>query len=427
MTDPATGTGPTAATAPRLDSRYWRVWAAGTISNLGDGVDTAALPLFAASLTRDPRLVAGMAVAAMLPWLLFSLPAGALVDRLDRRRVMWRANVVRGVLVGAIAVLAATGTGSIWALYALALALGVCEVLFDNAAQSILPSIVHRDLLETANGRQYAAEIVANTFVGPPLGGVLFALAIGLPFALDSMTFLVAAALIASLGGSFRPAGDGTTTERRSLRAEVADGVRWLRGHRLLRTLALLLGVLNGANLMGMATLVLLAQDELGVSERAFGLFLAGMAVGSVVGGLLGPRIARRLGASRSLRLTAFVDGLAPIAVGLTSSPVVAAAALSVAGGFGTVWNVITVSLRQQLVPDHLLGRVNSVYRFLGWGMMPIGALAGGFLADAFGLRVPWLVAGGLVLTALALAWRVLTPATIDAARAAAPVRPDSG
>lgn len=421
----------TTGTKPRLTSSYWRLWTAGTISNLGDGVDAAALPLLAASLTRDPRLVAGMGVAFSLPWLLFALPAGAIVDRLDRRRVMYRVNIVRAVLVAAIAVSVGTGTANIWLLYAIALAMGFCETLFDNAAQSIVPAIVDARLLEVANGRQYAAELVANTFAGPPLGGVLFAVAASVPFWLDSGSFLISALLIATLAGSFRPAGataaaateDGSGPAKRSLRSEIAEGVRWLRAHKLLRTLALLLGALNFASWLGMSIAVLFAQDILGLDARGFGFLLAGMAVGGVLGGIFGHRIAAALGPGRALVVSIGAIGFSEAAVGLMSNARAVAALFWISGLFVPVWNIITVSLRQQIVPDQLLGRVNSAYRFLGWGSIPLGALAGGWLADAYGLRVPFL-AGGAV-TAVALVWALprITTKAIEAAKAAAPSR----
>jgi MFS family permease len=406
----------------RLGPRYWRLWTASTISNLGDGVDLAAMPLLAASLTRDPRLVAGLAVALSLPWLLFALPAGAIVDRLDRRKVMYRVNLVRAALVAGLAVTVATDTASIWLLYVIAFGLGIAETLFDNAAQSIMPSIVDAELLELANGRQYAAEVVANTFVGPPLGGVLFAVAISLPFWLDSGSFLVSALLIATLAGSFRPAGAAAREAgtRRSLRAEIAEGVRWLRGHRLLRTLALLLGAMNFTMTMVMATAVLFAQEILGLDDRGYGLLLAGMAVGSVLGGLFGSRIAAALGPGRALVTAVAACMFSEAAVGLMSHAVPVALLFWISGLFGTVWNIITVSLRQQIIPDVLLGRVNSVYRFLGWGSMPLGALAGGLIANAFGLRAPYLVGGVIAAVLVLVAWTHLSTRAIEEAKAAA-------
>ncbi|HEY1279836.1 MAG TPA: MFS transporter [Acidimicrobiales bacterium] len=401
----------------RLGGAFWRLWTASTISNLGDGIDLAALPLLAAALTRDPVLVAGLATAARLPWLLFALTAGALVDRTDRRRLMVAVNVVRGGLVAVIAVSAATGTTSIWLLYVVSFLLGVNETLFDNAAQSLLPAIVAPALLETANGRQQAAEMVANTFAGPPLGSILFSLTVSAPFWADSASFIIAAALIATIAGSFKPirAGD---QPRRKLRTDVAEGIRWLHGQRLLRTLAILLGVANLAQSLWLATFVLFAQDDLGLSDRGYGFLLAAMAVGGVVGGVLSGRITRVLGPAPALLGCLVVDGVVTIAMGLCSSAWAVAALSVLSGVFIVTWNVITVSLRQRIIPDHLFGRVNSVYRFIGWGAIPIGAILGGILADAFGLRSTFFVGGAVVLVALIPAWSRITPAEIAAAEA---------
>ena len=405
----------------RLGRAYWRLWTAGTISNLGDGIELAALPLLAASLTRDPVLVAGLMTAARLPWLVFALLAGAIVDRLDRRRLMIAVNVSRAGLVGVIALTAATGTSRIWILYVVAFLLGINETLFDNAAQSMLPSVVPAHLLERANGRQYAAEVVANSFAGPPIGGLLFSFVVAAPFWADSASFAISAAIIATIGGSFRPVrADGVGRERRSIRADIAEGVRWLRRHRLLRTLALLLGVLNLCSMMGFATFVLFSEEILGLDDRGYGFLLAAMAVGGVTGGVFGGRIAARLGPARALLTCMAVNGVSYIAIGLVSSAWAVAALSLLEGLFSIVWNIITVSLRQRIIPDHLLGRVNSVYRFLGWGSMPIGAILGGLLADAFGLRAPFIVGGVAILAAMIPALPRLTARAIAAAEAAA-------
>jgi MFS family permease len=346
--------------------------------------------------------------------------AGAIVDRTDRRALMVRVNVARGLLVSVIAVTAATGTARIWSLYLVAFALGVAETLFDNAAQSVLPSIVPPSLLELANGRQYAAEVVGNSFVGPPVGGLLFAATLSLPFWADAASFLISAALIATLVGSFRPPPrlglDGQPAPRRSIRADIGEGLRWLYHHRVLRTLALLLGTLNFCGNMALATFVLFAQEELGLNDTGYGLLLAGMAVGGVIGGLIGARVARFLGSSRALRLSILFNGLCPIAMGLLSSGWWVAVVALAEGPFNGVWNVITVSLRQRIIPDQLLGRVNSAYRFIGWGASPLGALAGGLVANALGLRAPFFIAGALSLLALIPAAIVLTPAHLAAA-----------
>jgi predicted MFS family arabinose efflux permease len=271
------------------------------------------------------------------------------------------------------------------------LLLGSAEVIFSNAAQAVLPALVPPELLAKANGSQQVSLTVGESFLGPPAGSLLFAAAAALPFGLDAVSFAGSAALLARLP---RTGGAPTDAKHPSIRAQVAEGLRWLARHRLLRVVAVLLGIYNFANQMGQAILVLLATQTLHVSTRGYGLLLAASAVGSVVGGLVSPILTRRLGMLLSLVLPAFIDAAAFVGIGLAPGPVVVAALLASQGFAAAMWNVVTVSLRQRVVPGHLLGRVNSVYRMLGWGLMPLGALAGGFVAHAAGLRAPYIVAG---------------------------------
>ena len=408
----------------RLGRAYQKVLAASAISSLGDGVDAAAFPLFTAALTKDPRLVALTGTAATLPWLGFSLVAGALVDRWDRRRVMVIVNAIRAVLVGAVAVIAGSHHGHIWMLLLVFLALGVCETFFDNAAQSLLPAVVVPELLEKANGRQGVAQQLGQQFVGPPVGALLFSIAIAVPFGIDAGSFALSAVLIASLGGSFRPKplADAPLAAR-SIRREIGEGLRWLRGHRLLRTLAIELGIMNLCTQLGFAILVLFARQKLHVGTRTFGFLLAGFAVGGLLGGMLGARLSKRLGPGAALRMSMIATGGSMLLIGLQSNWLVVVALSVITGTFEVIWNVITVSLRQQVIPDHLFGRVNSAYRFLGWGGMPIGATLGGLIANAFGLRAPFIIAGVVCLVAVLPAFRIVTTANVEAARAAVPRR----
>jgi predicted MFS family arabinose efflux permease len=285
------------------------------------------------------------------------------------------------------------------------LLLGSAEVIFSNSAQSILPALVPSDLLPKANGNQQVSLTVGESFLGPPVGSLLFAAAAALPFALDAGSFAGSAALLATLPKTRRAPG---TANRQKIRAQIAEGLRWLAGHRLLRVVAVLLGIYNFANQMGQAILVLLATQTLHVSTRGYGLLLAASAVGSVVGGLVNPVLTRWLGLLPSLVLPAVFDAAAFVGIGLAPGPAVVAALLAVQGFSATMWNVVTVSLRQRIVPAHLLGRVNSVYRMLGWGLMPFGALAGGFVAHAAGLRAPYIVAGLLCLLSVLAALPLL-------------------
>ena len=351
----------------------------------------AALPLLAVTITRDPRLVSVVAAATYLPWLLLSLPAGAVVDRYDRATLMWRAQAVQAAVVTIIVVLVVVHQASIETLAAAGFLLGSAEVIFSNAAQSILPALVPPELLPKANGSQQVSLTVGESFLGPPAGSLLFAAAAALPFGLDAASFAGSAALVARLP---RTGHAPKNAKRPKIRTQIAEGLRWLAGHRLLRVVAVLLGIYNFANQMGQAVLVLLATQTLHVSARGYGLLLAASAVGSVVGGLVNPILTRRIGMLPSLVLPALVDAAAFVGIGLAPGPIVVAALLAVQGFSVTMWNVVTVSLRQRVVPAHLLGRVNSVYRMLGWGLMPLGALAGGFVAHAAGLRAPYIVAG---------------------------------
>jgi MFS family permease len=375
---------------PRLGTHYWRLWWANAISSTGDGAFVAALPLLAVTISRDPRLVAVVTAAGYLPWMVLSLPAGALVDRYDRATLMWRAQAVQAAVVAAMAVLVVFGIANIAVLGLAGLLLGSAEVVFGNAAQAVLPTMVPPELLARANGSQQVSLTVGETFLGPPAGSLLFAVAAALPFGLDAISFAGSAALLARLPRMSQEDGQ----PRAAIRTQIAEGLRWLYRHRLLRVVAVLLGVFNFANQMGQAVLVLLATQTLHVGTRGYGLLLAVTAVGSVIGGLVSPAVTRRLGMLPSLIIAGAVDAAVFAGLGLAPDPAVAALMLAGQGFTVTMWNVVTVSLRQQVVPAHLLGRVNSVYRMLGWGLMPVGALAGGFVAHAAGLRAPYIVAG---------------------------------
>ena len=411
-----------------MTAAFRRALAASAASNLGDGIRGAALPLVAASLTRDPLAFSAVAVAGSLPWLLLSLPVGAVLDRVDRARAMALAAGWRALAVGLLGAAVATGRAGVPLLVVVALLLGAGEVLFDNAAQTLVPSLVARADLERANGRLYAVEITANSFAGPPLGGALFVAAAAVPLLVEAGLLAVAAVLLVGLGARGRggvvapdAAPDAVPAAREPLAAAIVAGVRWLRGHRLLRTLALLLAVMNGTTSMGMATFGLFALDEgsvLGLGPVAFSVLLTAGAVGSLAGSLVAARVVSRVGRLRVLWATLVASAATPLVVGLARGPVAVGLAMVTMGLTGVAWNVVTVSLRQTIIPDALLGRVNSVYRFLGWGSIPVGGAIGGVVADVAGLRAPWLVAAALAALALLPAARVLRGDVLDAALA---------
>jgi MFS family permease len=400
---------------------FRRLLGASALANLGDGVRAAGLPLLAATLTRDPVAFSAVAVAGSLPWLLLSLPAGVLVDRIDRRRLMVGANVWRGAVLGVLGLAVASGRAGVLTLVLAALALGAGEVVFDNAAQTILPAIVAVETLESANGRLYAVELTANQFVGPPLGGLLFALGAALPILLDAGLLLVAALLLTGVVPRASPdVAAPSVPQREPFLVALREGLRWLRAHRLLRTLALLLAVMNGTASMAFATFALFSVGEgsvLGLGAFGFSLLLTAASAGSLLATLVADRLVLAFGRGRVLWTTLIGAVLVPLTIGSTSRVAVVAAASVVFGFTGVVWNVVTVSLRQTIIPSRLLGRVNSVYRFLGWGAMPIGAAIGGLVAGAYGLRAPWFVAATVCLVALVPAVPIVRTAVIEAAR----------
>jgi MFS family permease len=383
----------------KLDGNYWRLWWANAINCVGDGAFNAALPLLAVTVTKDPRQIALIATATYLPWLLFSLPAGVIVDRYDRATLMWRWQAFQAAVVTALAVAIVTHHATIVFLVIASFLLGGAQVVISNAAQSALPQFVPASLLQKANGTQYVAQTLGASALGPPLGSLVFAAAAVLPFGLNAASFVLSAALLAVLPRQYAQPG-----KRRSMRAEMLEGLRWLKGHKLLRTLALMLGMNTFCFQMGFATLVLLATETLHLGTRAYGLVLVGGGLGGVIGGLVNARIAQLLGALPALVVSYAANAVIYIGIGLAPNGGVLTGLLAVSGLTVTVTSVVTVSMRQQIVPEHLLGRVNSVYRMLGWGLMPFGSLLGGYAAQHFGLRAPFIGAGAIRVLVLAAA-----------------------
>ncbi len=388
----------------RLPSNYWRQFVASGVSNIGDGMVHAAAPLLTLSLTSDERLIAGVSFSSMIPWLVLSLPAGVYIDRFDRRKLMVVANIIRAILFGIIAISAAVGSLSIWTFMVILIGVGCCEVIFDMSAQAFLPQIVPERLLEKANGRLSSLELITNTFIGLPLGAWAFVVAVGVPFGVDAASFALAAVLVASIRLPKKDAPDASTNiQQPTFLADLKEGLAWLWNNRLIRTLAIMLGITNMTAMFGDAIFVKYAAEELGVTGRAYGFLLALTAIGSILGGLLGDRIAKKLGVAQSIIYSYFVFGFVGIIYFFFPYVWAIAIAASLMGLAGTTWNVVTVSLRQRVIPSDLFGRVNSVYRFIGTGSIGIGALIGGQIAYATNLRMPFIVAAVICLSALAI------------------------
>ena len=402
----------------KLGPNFHKALVASGFANLADGVFQVALPLLAVQLTRSPLLIAGVNLAARLPWLL-ALVAGALADRLDRRQTMVRVNLVRSVLLGGLALAVATDLASLAMLYAVALLLGLAETLFDTSAQSLLPALVPREALTTANSRLFAVELVANTFVGPPLGGLLAAVGLAVAMGMPALAYLAGAGCLALLAGSFRATGAGERGTTR-LRDEIAEGARFVWRHPVLRPLAIMLGLQNMAFAAVFSVFVLFAVEPgpMGLSKAGYGILLATLGVGSLLGTWLAVPAERRLGRVRILVVSVLLNVASLVVYVLTTSAVLVGISLAVSGVGIVLWNVVTVSLRQRITPDRLLGRMNAAYRLVGWGTMPIGSLLGGVLAEWLGLRPAFLVAAAITLATL-VGFRWVTEEAVARAEAA--------
>jgi MFS family permease len=362
--------------------------------------------LLAVTITRDPVLISIVSAATYLPWLLLSLPAGAMVDRRDRVSLMWRSQAVQAVIVTSVTVLLAFGHAGVPGLAVMGFGLGCCEVVFANASQAVLPDIVPGALLSKANGSQYTVANAGQLFIGPPVGSLLFAAAVALPFGVDAGSFALSAGLLATLPRRPRPSAAQPT-----VRVAIAEGLRWLGQHRLLRTLAGLLAVNTFCFQLGNVTVVLLATQTLHVSDRGYGLLLAGAAIGSVLGGVVNAPIVARIGELPALLAVLAANVFIFVAIGFSPNAVVLGVLLGLNGFVTTMWSIVTLSMRQRVVPSDLLGRVNSAYRMLGWGLMPLGALTGGLIARELGIRAAYPVAGALRGIALLIALPVLITA----------------
>ncbi|MDO3705483.1 MFS transporter [Micromonospora sp. C28SCA-DRY-2] len=419
-------------TAPRLGRDYHLLWSAAVSSRFGDALRTPALALLAATLTRDPRVIAAVTVAAQLPPLLFGLLGGVYADRWDRRRTMAVADGLRAAVVGGLAVAVAVDRAGVAALLLVAFLLATLGTLFDAAAFALLPAVVPPAALPRANGRLQAGTAVVGGFLGAPAAGVLFTAAAPLPFALDALTFLAAALLVlapsvppsprscalrpgktglGSQKGGYKCKIAGEGRGRGSVWREAADGVRWLRGDHTMWRITVLTAASNLAISGLMAVLVLYALDVLRVPPAGYGGFAAAAVLGGVAGALGAGRLADRLGTPAALRVVLAAQTLALTAFALARHPVTGALALAVFAAGSTVWNSLWVSYGQRHVPADLLGRVGAAQRVVGLLTAPLGAALAGLVGAAYGTTpVAAAVAAIFALVTLA-AWRVLRPA----------------
>lgn len=388
----------------KLGPAFNRLFSASVISNLSDGLLAVAAPLLAISLTKDPILISMLSAFVMLPWLLFAIPIGLIVDRSDKRILVTFTNSIRFITVGLVALAISTDTITIyWLLFATFL-IGTCEVATDTAAQSLIPVILDKQNFEKANSRMNIAETVIQNFIGAPLSGFLYATAIVLPFILNSLGFLIAAIFVLMIPAHLISHGSSEAKkveEKETFVSEIKFGLNYLWNDRPLRRLVATTTSLGFFYSLSTSTLILFITQTLAVPAKFFGVLMAGAGSGAVLGGILTPALSKKFGRGRVLSIAIFLSSITVIFQGLAPNVWIFGVVGFISSFAITNWNILLMSCYQVLIPSELYGRIHGARRTFVWGVMPIGAFIGGVIAHS-GLRVPLLV-GGIATTLISL------------------------
>jgi MFS family permease len=416
----------------RLGGDFRNLFTANLGSSLGDGIARTAAPLLAVQLTNDPLLVAGVAALQMLPWLVFAIPAGLIIDAVDRRHALAMANTLRALLAVGLLVLAATGTLTIWWLYLVIFLFGIGETVYDGAIRAVVPSIVPKALLPRANGRIEGAETVVQNFLAGPLTSALFAVAVLIPLGANAAAYALAAVLAFALPAvaSGRQFAAPKPAQREPWHRALAEGFRFIFGNRMLVTLLFLSTFVGLCFSAATASFVLFLIERLGLPEALFGAFLLTGAFGALVGSFLAAPLARRFGSGRTMAVANLVAIIPLMFAGLFPSLWVTGAVYFLTSVGVIVWNVHVMSLRQSIIPGRLLGRVHGSWRTVLWGSMPLGAVIGGFIGR-IDLALPFIVGGGAATIAGIVFFRFLSrlpnPEDIDNGDPPTPPPADAG
>jgi MFS family permease len=409
--------------AAASDRRFAKIWTASTLSALGSGLATIAAPLYVAAHTKSPLIVAATSAASWLPWLLFAIPGGVLVDRLDRRRLMVTIDWARVVIMGVLAATMLAGASSIALLDVVLFLINTGEVVFRSASQAMTPAVVPRERLERANGWLIGGTTLMQNMVAGPLGGFLFVVAACVPFFVNAGTYAASAALVGLVAGTYRASANPATEPARdgpgrSMRAEVAEGFRWLMGQRLLRTMALLIGLLNITLTATTAVLVLLARERLHLGSVGYGTLFTCEAAGGILGAVFGDRLIRRVTATWTIRVGLLIEAGLHLTLATTRDAYVAGFMMFLFGVHASLWSIVAASLRQRLTPPEMLGRVGSTNLFIAAGGNCVGALLGGAFASAFGITAPYWIAFVVAVGVSVTTWRVFNRSAVAQAYA---------
>ena len=391
---------------PELGRDFRWLWSSSTASNLGDGLLLSAGPLLVTTLTRDPFAVSLATLMTFLPWVVFGIPGGAIIDRVDRRRLSVLVNIARAAVLLVLTATIMTSTATLPVVLVSLLVLGTTEMFADNTGSALLATHVPKEHLGVANSRLTGTRILANDLAGPPIGALLIGLGLAVPFAVDAVCALAAAVLIGRIAATPRP--DPTTVERRHLRHEISDGVRWLWGHPPIRALALTIFLFNVTFWAPYSLYVLYATERLGVDELGYGLLITAGAIGGLAGSVAYPTLERRFALATLMRVGLLLETVTHLILAVSTSAIFVGLTMTLFGIHAVVWGTTSTTVRQRAVPSAFLGRVTSVYMLLNVGGAAIGSLLGGVIAQRFGIVAPlWFAFVGSALLLLAI-WRTL-------------------
>lgn len=392
--------------SPTVLGRDFRwLWASSVVTNIGDGVLLAAGPLLVTTVTREPLAVALAVFLQQLPWVLLGIPAGAIIDRVDRRRLTITVNLVRMAVLAVLAIAVATENVNLPLIFAATFLIGTAETFADNAASALVATRVPRDHLGIANARLSGSAIVTNQLAGPPIGALLFGIGMAIPFALDAICALAGAMLIARMTHKPWAVPDGP---RRHIRHEIAEGFSWLWRHPPVRTLALTIFIFNVTFWAPYSVYVLLATERLGLDAFGYGLLITVGAIGGLVGSVSYGSLERRFALATLMRVGLLLETVTHLVLATTTSPLIAAGIMIMFGIHAVVWGTTSTTVRQRMIPPSLMGRVTSVYMLGNVGGAAIGSLIGGVIAQRFGVTAPfWFGFFGSAIV-LAVIWRAL-------------------
>lgn len=397
-------------------TNFGRLLSANSFSNLGDGLYQISLPLLAVHFTQSPSLVAGVSIMLSLPWLVFALQAGSIVDRFDRLKIMRIVNGARFVILLSLTLAVAAKFYSLAVLYAAAFLLGIGETIMDTALTSIIPSLVPKNRLNWANARVTALQTITNTFIGPPLAG--FLAGIGMSIATGASTSMYAAAGLALIliRGVYNVPSQVTPGAGQNWREHLTEGLRFLWQNRIIRNLTLFTASMNLFWAAWGALFVLYAvkPGPMSLTEFEYGLLLTVMAIGGLLGSMVCGKIQDLIGTRNALSLD-FLGTILLVGVpAITTSILAVGTAVFLAGFCASVWVVLVASIRQRITPNALLGRVYSASRFISWGVGPLGAVLAAMIAELWGIQVMFAISGVLSIGLQFIFLKSFTPGSFS-------------